>query len=84
MKINFVITTEEYEKNTKHIKDKEIKERIKKQIKKIIDNPEIGKSLTHDLKGEKCVRIKPFRLIYTINNDKLILLRFEHRKEVYK
>lgn len=84
MKINYVITTEDYEKNTKHIKDKETKERIKKQIKKIIENPEIGKPLTHDLKGERSVHIKPFRLIYTFENDKLILLRFEHRKEVYK
>jgi len=84
MKINFVVTTEDYEKSTKHIKDKETKERIKKQIKKIIENPEVGKPLTHDLKGERCVRIKPFRLIYTCDNDKLILLRFEHRKEVYK
>jgi mRNA-degrading endonuclease RelE of RelBE toxin-antitoxin system len=84
MKINYVITTEDYEKNTKHIKDKETKDRIKKQIKKLIENPEIGKPLRHDLKGERSVHIKPFRLVYTFENDKLILLRFEHRKEVYK
>jgi len=84
MKIKYIITTVEYEKNTKHIKDKETKERIKKQIKKLIENPEIGKPLRHDLKGERSVHIKPFRLIYTFENDKLILLRFEHRKEVYK
>jgi mRNA-degrading endonuclease RelE of RelBE toxin-antitoxin system len=84
MKINYVITTEEYEKNTKHIKDKETKDRIKKQIKRIIENPEIGKPLRHDLKGERSVHIKPFRLVYICENDKLILLRFEHRKEVYK
>ncbi|MEM5778547.1 MAG: type II toxin-antitoxin system RelE/ParE family toxin [Candidatus Aenigmatarchaeota archaeon] len=84
MKINCVITTEEYEKNTKHIKDKETKDRIKKQIKKLIENPEIGKPLRHDMKGERSVHIKPFRLVYAFENDKLILLRFEHRKEVYK
>jgi mRNA-degrading endonuclease RelE of RelBE toxin-antitoxin system len=84
MTINYVITTEDYEKNTKHIKDKETKDRIKKQIKKLIENPEIGKPLRHDLKGERSVHIKPFRLVYTFENDKLILLKFEHRKEVYK
>jgi len=84
MKISYVVTTEEYEKDTKHIKDGETKERIKKQIRKIIENPDIGKSLTHDLKGERSVHIQPFRLIYAIDNDKIILLRFEHRKEVYK
>jgi mRNA-degrading endonuclease RelE of RelBE toxin-antitoxin system len=84
MKINYIVTTEEYERNTKHIKDKKTKERIKKQIKKIIEKPEVGKPLMHDLKGERSVHIKPFRLIYTVDNDKLILLRFEHRKEAYK
>jgi mRNA-degrading endonuclease RelE of RelBE toxin-antitoxin system len=84
MKINYVITTEDYERNTKHIKDKETKDRIKKQIKKLIENPEIGKPLRYDLKGERSIHIKPFRLVYTFENDKLILLRFEHRKEVYK
>jgi len=84
MKINFVITTEEYEKNTKHIKNKETKDRIKKQIKKLIENPDEGKPLRYDLKGERSVHIKPFRLVYTVDCDKIILLRFEHRKEVYK
>lgn len=84
MEISYVVTTEEYEKDIKHIKDNKTKERIKKQIRKVIENPESGKPLIHDLKGERSVHIQPFRLIYTIDGDKIILLRFEHRKEVYK
>ena len=84
MKINSVITTEEYEKNVKHVKDKGTKDRIRKQIKRIIENPDAGKPLRHDLKGERSVHIQPFRLIYAVDCDKLILLRFEHRKDVYK
>ena len=83
MSINFVVTTEDYENSTKHIKDIKTKERIKKQIEKIINHPKTGKPLTHDLKGERSIRIKPFRLIYSIEGDKLILMKFEHRKEVY-
>lgn len=84
MKIKFVITTNSFEKDIKHIKDKKTKERIKKQINKIIENPEIGKPLRYSLKGERTIRIKPFRLIYTFEEDKLILLRFMHRKEAYR
>jgi hypothetical protein len=28
--------------------------------------------------------VKPYRLICKVESDKLILLRFEHRKEVYE
>ena len=58
------------------------KERLKKQINKILDNPETGKPLKY-LRGERTIYIKPFRLIYALKNDELILLKFEHRKSVY-
>jgi len=58
---------------------------IKKQISKIMERPEIGKPLKYFLKGERMIYIWPYRLIYTISGgDKLILLRFEHRKDAYK
>ena len=83
MVIKEVILTQKFEEDTKHIKDNLLKERIKKHIKKIIERPDIGKPLRYSLKGERTIYIKPYRLIYSIANDTLILLRFEHRKEVY-
>ncbi len=58
-------------------------EKLEKQIKKITENPDFGKSLRYNLKGEWTVYVKPYRLIYKVEGDKLILLRFEHREEVY-
>jgi addiction module RelE/StbE family toxin len=83
VEIKFVISTEKFEKEFKKIKDKGLKEKLKKQIVKIIENPDFGKPLRYDLKGEKTVYVKPYRLIYKVEGDKLILLRFEHREKVY-
>ena len=83
VKIKFVIFTEKFEKEFKKIKDKGLKEKLKKQIVKIIENPDLGKPLRYDLKGEWTIYVKPYRLIYKVEGDKLILLRFEHRKKVY-
>jgi mRNA-degrading endonuclease RelE of RelBE toxin-antitoxin system len=61
-----------------------VKERLEKQIRKIVEVPETGKPLRYGLKGEWAVRIPPYRLIYTVQGDRLILLRFEHRKAAYE
>ena len=51
---------------------------------KIYENPDFGKPLRYGLKGEWSIYVKPHRLIYKVEGDKLILLRFEHRREVYE
>jgi mRNA interferase RelE/StbE len=79
-----ILASETFLKEFEKIKDKSTKDKLIKHIDKILENPNIGKPLTHDLKGERSVHIKPFRLIYVCENDKITLLRFEHRKEVYK
>ncbi|MBU2633660.1 MAG: type II toxin-antitoxin system RelE/ParE family toxin [Nanoarchaeota archaeon] len=79
-----VTFSEGFEKSFKKLKDKTLKEKIIKQINKIIENPSVGKPLKHDLKGERTLYIKPHRLIYAFKDDEIILLRFLHRKEVYK
>ena len=57
-------------------------QKLKKQIKKIIENPNVGKPLKYK-RGERFLYIKPFRLIYAVRGDEIILLKFEHRKSVY-
>ncbi len=84
MVIRRIRRTDKFERDVKSIKDKTIKEKVKKQIKKIIDNPGVGKPLRYDLHGEYSVYVKPFRLLYIVKDDSLILLRFRHRKVVYK
>jgi len=56
------------------------KQKLKKQILKILENPQVGKPLKY-MRGERSLYIKPFRLIYAIRKDAIILLKFEHRKK---
>lgn len=79
-----VIITKSAEKTIKKIKDNKIKEQIKKQIEKIIKNPEAGKPLRYNLKNERTLYIKPYRLIYSFQKNCVIILRIDHRKTAYK
>ena len=83
MVIERIIPTDKFEKDVRKLGDKRTKERIDAEVKRIRENPEVGKPLGYGLKGERSVRISPYRLIYTRVDNSLILLRFEHRKGVY-
>lgn len=84
VEIRFVVATDKFESDVKKIRDKGLKSKLQKQIDKITENPDFGKPLRYGLKGEWSVYVKPYRLIYKVEGDRLILLRFEHRKEVYE
>jgi len=79
-----IVFSEEFKKEFIKIKDQTTRLRIIKQIKKIKQLPESGKPLQHNLKGHRSLRIPPFRIIYRIEQDKIIINCFDHRKEVYK
>ena len=83
VEITDMVWTEDFVSEVKKVNDGLIKERIKKQIRKIVDNPDAGKPLRFNLKGERTIYIKPYRLIYAVMGSKIYLLKFEHRKEVY-
>ncbi len=65
------------------IKDNTIKEHVKKQIKKILENPETGKPMRYDRKGTRELYIKLFRLSYSYikHENKIILFDFYHKDE---
>ena len=84
MVISQIVWSDKFKKEVTKIKDNKIKEKLQKQIQNIIECPELGKPLRYDLKGERTVYIKLYRLIYSYQGTILYLLRFEHRKEVYK
>jgi len=73
--------TNKFTKSTRKIKDNSIKEQVKKQIKKIIENPDTGKPMKYGRKGTREVYIGPFRLSYAYlkNEGKLIFLDFYHK-----
>ena len=83
VRVETIIYTQKFESDVKRVKDRLTRERLEKQLRRIVENPEIGKPLRFGLKFERTVRMNPYRLIYAINGNSLILLRFEHRKSVY-
>ena len=75
--------TREFERKLKHIRDKSLKIKIFKQIKKIIENPELGKPMMHQRKGTRELYIKPFRISYAYikEENKIIFLELYHKDE---
>lgn len=63
--------------------DNVLKEKVKKQIIKIIENPEIGKPMRFTRKGTREVYVKPFRLSYAYipEENKIIFLDLYHKDE---
>ncbi len=68
-----ILFSEEFKKDFRKIKDKTVRIKIIKSIKKIQELPEAGKPLKHDLKGHRSLRIPPFRLIYRLEHGKIII-----------
>ncbi len=68
-------------KRIRKIKDNSVKEHIKKQIKKIIEDPEIGKPMRNVRKKTREVYLRSFRLSYAYikNENKIIFLDFYHK-----
>ena len=79
-----IIFSNDFKKEFKKIKDKEIRLRIIKQIKKLVNLPESGKPLKHKLKNHRSLRIPPFRIIYRLEQKRIIINCFDHRKDIYK
>ena len=65
-------------KTISKIKNKDEQERIRKQIKRTIENPEVGKPMHHSRKGTREVYVKPFKFSYAYvkEEEKIILLDF--------
>ncbi|MFH1053933.1 MAG: type II toxin-antitoxin system RelE/ParE family toxin [Candidatus Woesearchaeota archaeon] len=65
------------------LKDSLLREKVKKQVEKIIENPEIGKPMRYNRKGTREVYASPYRLAYAYipNENKLIFLGIYHKDE---
>lgn len=70
-------------KKISKIKDLGFKERIKKQVEKIIETPDIGKPMRYDRKGTREVYLSSYRLayVYLSSKDKIIFLDLYHKDE---
>ena len=72
-----------FEKIIFKIKDPSLREKVYKQVVKIIEIPEIGKPMMHSRKGTRELYVKPFRLSYAYlkNENKIIFLDLYHKDE---
>jgi addiction module RelE/StbE family toxin len=70
-------------KTISKINDEGSKEKIKKQVKKITEEPEIGKPMRYERKGTRELYIKPYRIAYAYDKeeDKITFLEIYHKDE---
>ncbi len=61
------------------IKDELFRTKIMKQVKKISENPEIGKPMRYDRKGTRELYIPPLRLSYKVEGDTIYILALYHK-----
>ena len=78
-----IIFSDEFRKEFQKIKDQTVRLRIIKQLKKLEHMPDAGKPLSYNLRNHRSIRISPFRIIYKLEGNSIIINCFDHRKEVY-
>ena len=83
MVVAVVEKTDEFMRIVQKIKDGLLKEKVTKQIAKIINKPEAGKPMRYGRKGTREVYIPPFRLsyIYIKEENKIIFLDLYHKND---
>jgi mRNA-degrading endonuclease RelE of RelBE toxin-antitoxin system len=76
--------TVECARTIRTLRDEKVRLRLKKAIARPMKNPLCGKPLRYELQGKRSVRVPPFRIIYEIHDERLILLAFENRSSIYR
>lgn len=76
-----VIFDVDFKKQFQKINNKDIKERIIKQVTKIKENSEIGKPMRYGRKGTRELYIGSYRLSYIIEADTVYILALYHKDE---
>jgi addiction module RelE/StbE family toxin len=78
-----ILFSDNFKKDFKKIKDKTTRIKIIKQLKKLAQKPDTGKPLKYDLKNHRCIRVSPFRIVYRVEENRIIINCFDRRKDVY-
>jgi len=71
-------------KDLKRLHKDEIKRILHGIEEKIVLNPFQGKALKGEFRGCHRYRFGDYRVIYTIKNQEILVLRIGHRKEIYR
>ena len=76
--------SEKFKNQIKKIKDETVLDRVRKELKNLLKDPDTGKPLRYSLKGFRSIRIGKHRLLYAIDGDVIRAYAFEHRNDVYR
>jgi len=79
-----LLLSEDFSNALKKIKDKSMRERVFKALKKIEEDPEAGKPLQHSFKNYRRIMVTPYRIIYSLTGDTIFVNCFDHRGKIYK
>lgn len=63
---------------------KSAQKKVIKKLKALETSPRLGKPLVGDLKGYWSARAWPYRIIYQIHQQLIVVHTIAHRKEVYR
>jgi len=65
--------------------NEDVKLRIKEKFNLLLNDPTgMSKKLSSPLIGTYRLRVGDYRVIFDIDDDKVIILRIGHRKDIYK
>ena len=70
-----------FKKSFKKVKDKIFSNKLKSQIKKIVEDPLIGKPMRYDRKGTRELYVSPYRISYAYfkKEEKIVFLSIYHK-----
>ena len=78
------ISTKPFLSDVKDIKkDKVLLERLHKKIDEILENPEHYPMKKYDLKGKRAAHIGSFVIVFEIDGNEVIFLKFKHHDYAY-
>jgi mRNA-degrading endonuclease RelE of RelBE toxin-antitoxin system len=75
--------SEAFLRDYERIRDKSLRLRVNKALLKLKDNPEVGKPLKYGYKGNRTLRVSPFRIFYRLEGSIIRVTGFEHRDRAY-
>jgi hypothetical protein len=76
-----IIPSPRFEKMFKKIKHASVKEHIILEIKKLKENPTLGKPMRYDRLGTRDIYVSSFRISYILEGDVITLLELYHKDE---
>ncbi len=75
-----------FDKNFKRLtkKNRDLKDRVQKKIRDILENPEIGETLSQSLAGYRSCHVGNWIVIYKIVGTEIWFVNFDHHDYAYE